>query len=711
MIAKFYGRSFSLQQLRDRCQINRDGVSLLGISEAATQIGFRTVSIKTSLNVLQKERVLPCIAHWQQNHFIVIHKISKKSVWIADPARGKIRYNKTDFINGWAVGEQEQLPVGIILLTEPTFRFFNSEEEEEKSSKLNMRNIGIHFLRYKRLFLQLMLSLLTANLLQLFFPFFAQAVVDIGIGTKDTQLIYLLLIGQLMLYTGSTVVDFIRGWIMLHISSRINISLVSDFLVKLMKLPLSYFDVKIIGDIMQRMGDHSRIESFLTGNAIGMVFSLFNFIVFTLMIILYDAKLFFIFAGGSVAYFGWIYSFLHIRRKLDFRRFDVGAKNQSAIIQLITGMQEIKMNDCEQQKRWEWERIQARLFHLNIRSLSLSQIQQGGAFFINQIKNIFITFFSAKAVIDGHLTLGGMMALQYIIGQLNGPVQQFIQFVQSYQDAHISLERINEIHSTPDEEITEKHTVVQLPADKSIVIKNLSYKYPGYDNNFVLEDINIRIPHGKTTAIVGLSGSGKTTLIKLLLKFYSPSKGEILINQTRFENIGHRFWRSQCGTVLQDGFIFSDSICNNISVKDEFPDISKLEHAINVANLQEFISSLPLGYYTKIGAEGNGISQGQRQRILLARAVYKDPEYIFLDEATNALDAINEKIIIQNLATYFKGKTVLVIAHRLSTVRHADQIIVLEKGKVIESGTHESLINAGGSYYLLVQNQLEIGHS
>ncbi len=711
MIAKFYGRMFSLQQLRDKCQINRDGVSLRGISEAATQIGFRTVSIKTNLDVLQKEQVLPCIVHWQQNHFVVIHKISKGNVWVADPAKGKIKYDRSDFINGWAIEEQEGKPVGIVLLTEPTFRFFNSELNNDKNNKLNIQNIGVHFLRYKRLFIRLLLSLLVANLLQLLFPFFTQAVVDIGIGTKDIQLIYLLLIGQLMLYTGSTVVDFIRGWIMLHISSRINISLVSDFLVKLMKLPLAYFDVKMMGDIMQRMGDHSRIESFLTGNAMGMIFSAFNFIVFAFMIIIYDAKLFFIFAGGSLLYFAWIYSFLNLRRKLDFKRFDVGAKNQSTVIQLIQGMQEIKMNDCEQQKRWEWERIQAKLFRLNMRSLSLGQVQQGGAFFINQVKNIFITFFSAKAVIDGHLTLGGMMAVQYIIGQLNGPVQQFIQFIQSYQDAHISLERINEIHNTPEEEAPDKPLTNQLPIDKSITLRDLSYKYPGHDNNWVLENINIHIPHGKTTAIVGLSGSGKTTLIKLLLKFYDPGKGEILIHHTRFENISHRFWRSRCGTVLQDGFIFSDTIANNITVKDEYPDLRKLEHAIHVANLQEFVDSLPMGYNSKIGAEGNGISQGQRQRILIARAVYKDPEYIFFDEATNALDAINEKLIIQNLDTFFKGKTVVLIAHRLSTVRHADQIIVLEKGRVIESGTHQELISAAGNYFNLVKNQLEISHS
>jgi len=708
MIARYYGKTFSLQILRDKCSINRDGVSLLGISEAATQIGFRTISIKAGLDALSRERALPCIAHWRQNHFIVIYKINAQYVWVADPAKAIIKYRKKDFMAGWGNEVRDGEVRGIILLIEPTARFYSDNEEGDDSRSLSFRHVGSYFIRYRKLFTQLMLGLIVGNLLQLFFPFFTQAIVDVGIATRDVQLIYLLLVGQLMLFIGNTMVDFMRSWIMLHISTRINMSLLSDFLMKLMRLPLSYFDIKMLGDIMQRMGDHGRIESFLTGNAIGTFFSLFNFFVFTFIIISYDFKLFLIFATGSTLYFLWIYGFLKMRRALNFKQFDISAKNQSVTIQLINGMQEIKMNDCEQQKRWEWERIQTKLFKLNVKLLSLGQFQQGGAFFINQTKNILITFFSARAVVNGQLTLGGMMAIQYIIGQLNAPVQQFIQFMQSYQDARISLERINEIHSTADEEPFNVSLLKQLPKNKSIVINNMCYKYPGYENEWVLNNVSMHIPHGKTTAIVGVSGSGKTTLVKMLLRFYNPVKGDIKVDSIPFSNFSHRFWRSRCGTVMQDGFIFSDTIANNITLKDEYPDLRKLNHAIEVANIEDFISTLPMGYNTKIGAEGNGISQGQRQRILIARAVYKDPDYIFFDEATNSLDANNERVIMRNLETFCKGRTVVIVAHRLSTVKHADQIIVLNKGRITECGTHEELIYKQGDYFELVKNQLEI---
>ena len=707
IIAKYYGKNYPLQYLREKCCINREGVSLLGISEASEQIGFRSIAVKISFDQLAAEATLPCIVHWKQNHFIVVYKIQRNKVYVSDPAKGLMQYSMQEFLQGWLGTKRNGEEVGTVLILDTTNRFY--EEQDELQQGVSFKSISGYFLKYRKLFGQLMLGLLAGTILQLILPFLTQAVVDVGIATKDMQFIYLILAGQLMMFIGTTLVGFVRSWILLHISTRINLSLLSDFLIKLMKLPLSYFDTKMIGDIMQRLGDHSRIESFLTGSTINIIFSLFNFIIFTFLMIAYDSKIFLIFLIGSILYFAWVFLFLRARRSLDFKRFEISSRNQSATIQLVQGMQEIKMNNCETLKRWEWERIQAKLFKLSVKSLTINQFQQGGAFFINQSKNILVTFLSAQAVINGELTLGGMLAVQYIIGQLNSPVQQFIQFIQSMQDAKISLERINEIHQMQDEEPLDKPLLTTLPENKSMVIKNLSYKYPGYDNEYVLKDINMYIPEGKTTAIVGMSGSGKTTLLKLLLKFYNPEKGDIKVGDAKLSNISHRHWRKNCGVVMQDGYIFSDTIANNIAVGDEYPDMKRLIRAVKVANIREFVESLPLGYNTKIGAEGNGISQGQRQRILIARAVYKDPGFLFFDEATNALDANNEKTIMENMEEFFKGRTVVVVAHRLSTVKNADQIIVLDKGTITEIGSHEELTSSGGDYYKLVKNQLELG--
>ncbi|MFL9485014.1 peptidase domain-containing ABC transporter [Chitinophagaceae bacterium LWZ2-11] len=707
IIAKYYGKHFPLQILREKCQINRQGVSLLGISHAAEQIGFRTVGVKISLDTLCQEFAYPCIVHWNQKHFVVLYKVSRNKIYVSDPAKGLVTYSKDEFSRYWASINEAGEKVGIALLLEPSQKFYLEEEQKES---ITFSDIKHYFFRHKKLFFQLILGLFAGMLLQLVTPFLAQSMVDVGIATKDISFIYLLLIGQLMLFVGSTVIDFVRSWIMLHISTRIDISLLSNFLIKLMKLPISYFDTKMTGDIMQRMGDHSRIQSFLTGSSISTFFSLTNFIVFSFIIIAYDVKLFLIFLAGSVLYFGWVLAFLKVRRSLDFKRFNIASKNQSITIQLIQGMQEIKLNNCETQKRWDWERIQAKQFKISVKSLTLSQIQGGGASFINQAKNIFVTFYSAKAVIDGNLTLGGMIAIQYIIGQLNAPVQQFIGFVQSMQDAQISMERINEINGLEDEEPVDRTQMRVLPENRTIEISELCFKYPGYDEAWILDHINLLVPGGKTTAIVGASGSGKTTLLKLLLRFYTVEKGGIKIGESKLYNISPGFWRSRCGVVMQDGYIFSDTIANNIAIGEDYPDWDRLVYAAKMANIEGFIESLPLGFNTKIGAEGSGISQGQKQRILIARSVYKDPDYIFFDEATNSLDANNEKTILENLDTFFKGRTVMVVAHRLSTVKNADQIIVLDKGKIVEKGTHEELTALKKEYYRLVKNQLELGN-
>jgi ATP-binding cassette subfamily B protein len=706
MIAKFYGKNFSLQKLRDISGINREGVSMLGISEAAEKVGFRTTGARikeTQLNELE----LPVILHWNQNHFVVLYKIKGDKYYLADPAKGLIEYTKSDFIKSWTSISRDKQKEGIILIISPSPEFY--KHDGDSKSSLDFSYLLKYLYRYKKLVIQLFIGLGLGSLLQLVLPFLTQSVVDIGINTRNISFIYVILIAQTMLFIGRMSVDFIRSWILLHISTRINISILTDFLIKLMKLPMSFFDTKMTGDIMQRMNDQKRIESFLTGPTLSVVFSMVNLFMFSFVLAYYNLSIFIIFLVSSIIYSLWIIFFLKRRRALDFKRFDISSKNQSSIVQLISGMQEIKLNNCEQQKRWEWERIQADLFRFNIKSLALGQYQQAGTFFINEGKNILITFLVAKSVIDGQLTLGAMMAVQYIIGQLNSPIEQLLGFTQQMQDAKISLERLNEIREMDDEEPKDKTYLKELPIDKSIKLTDLSFTYPGAGNEPVLSAVNLLIPEGKTTAIVGMSGSGKTTILKLLLRFYRPQNGEIKIGSGNLDQISFRYWRGLCGVVMQDGYIFSDSIAKNIAVADEFPDQNKLRHAINVANITDFIQSLPLGLNTKIGAEGNGISQGQKQRILIARAVYKDPEYIFFDEATNALDANNEKIIMQNLESFFKGRTVVVVAHRLSTVKNADNIIVIEKGMIIEQGTHIELTKAGGEYYQLVKNQLELG--
>jgi ATP-binding cassette, subfamily B, bacterial len=728
MVAKHYGKTYTLQTLREKSEIGKEGVSLLGIAQAAEQIGFRTLAVKTDIKQFINEAPLPCIVHWQQNHFVVVAPqppmgvlkrlfvppSGVRGLLVADPAKGLIEYSAEDFCKGWLAGKTNNEEEGIALLLEPTPRFY--EEEGEKSKGLAIGMLWQYVFRYKNLLLQLCLGLLVGSILQMVLPFLTQSVVDTGIQTRNIHFIYLVLAAQSMLFLGRMSVDFIRSWILLHISTRINLSILSDFLSKLLRLPISFFDSKMTGDIMQRIGDHHRIESFLTGTSLNVLFSLFNLVVFSVIAAFYNLTIFGIFLISSVLYTLWITVFLRYRRKMDNKRFALASQNQSSLIQLITGVQEIKMNNAEHLKRWEWENLQVKQFKWSIKSLAIGQYQQAGTMFINEGKNILITFLAASAVVNGQMTLGGMMALQYIIGQLNSPIEQLIQFIQHWQDAQISIERLNEIHEMDDESPQPPEgafqSLIYSPSGGlgALVLKDVSFTYVGAGNEPVLKNVSLTIPQGKVTAIVGTSGSGKTTLLKLLLRFYKPNSGEILIGNSSLWGLGAKFWRSKCGTVLQDGFIFSDTIANNIAVSDEVPDIPKLLHAVKVANIQSFIEELPLSYNTKIGAEGNGISQGQKQRLLIARAVYKDPEFMFFDEATNALDANNESIIMQNLDEFFKGRTVVVVAHRLSTVKNADQIVVLEKGEIVEIGTHAELTQRHGKYFELVKNQLELGN-
>ena len=712
MIAKHYGKHYSLETLRQHSFITREGVSMLGISDAAEYIGFRTSGVMISFEQLVEEAPLPCIVHWNQNHFVTVYDVKRNKkgyrIRVADPALGSVTYHEAEFKKCWLSTKQENEDKGAALLLQPGPEFYDREDEKENRNR-SLRYFLRYLTPYKSELVQLILGMVVVSLLQLIFPFLTQSLVDIGIRDGNMSFITLILIAQLIIFIARLSVEFIRSWILLHMNTRINIALISDFLAKLMKLPLRYFDTKMTGDIMQRIGDHGRIESFLTGNSISTLFSFVNFFVFAIVLAYYNLVVLGIFLVGNALYVAWILSFMRYRRELDHRRFAQSAGEQSNIIQLITGMQEIKLNNCEKQKRWQWERIQVKLFKIGVKGLALGQMQQVGSVFFTQTTSIIISFIAAKAVVDGQMTLGMMMSLTYIIGQLSSPVEQFIGFARSFQDAQISLERLNEVHGKEDEEETIENKLTILPDRRDITLENVSFSYDGADRDYVLDDISLHIPQNKVTAIVGASGSGKTTLIKLLLGFYEPNKGSIKIGETPLTVINPHLWRSKSGSVMQDGFIFSDTIAQNIGVGDDYVDIEKLRHAVTVANIRDFIDSLPLGYNTKIGMEGNGISQGQRQRILIARAVYKNPEFIFLDEATNALDANNEKEILKHLHEFYRGKTVVVVAHRLSTVKDADKIVVLDQGKVAEEGTHETLTALKGKYYELVRNQLELG--
>ncbi|WP_231940388.1 peptidase domain-containing ABC transporter [Filimonas lacunae] len=738
MIAAYYGEEYSLDYLRANSYITKNGVSLLGLSEAAEKIGLKTLSAKLTYDQLTGQIPLPCVLHWNQEHYVVLYAVEKKSLLrpverlvIADPGHTLVRVERDVFEKCWISSADKK---GVALLMDPTVDFYRDEDEVKKE------RTGFGFLMgylrpYKRYFIQLVLGMLLGSLISMCFPFLTQSLVDFGVSRKKVSFIYLILLSQLLLFLGGIAVDLIRNWILLHISTRISISIISNFLIKLMKLPISFFESKNVGDITQRINDHKRIEAFLTGSTLNTLFSIINLFVFSFVLSLYNTRLLLVFVIGSALSIGWILIFLEKRKHIDYNRFQRSRENQNSLFEIITGMQEIKLYNSQKARRWEWERIQSKLFKVNIKSLALEQYQGIGASFFTQLKNIIISYLAAKLVIEQQISLGVMLSISYIVGQMNSPLDQIILFIKSIQDAKISLDRLNEIHSKPEEENSEdligynenswprepengsdslylSHELftksIRKNSGEGIVIQNLSFKYGSPKSPLVLKNINMHIPKGKITAIVGASGSGKTTLLKLLLKFYPPVEGQILVDEVNLQNISAQLWRNNVGTVMQDGFVFSDSIARNIAVDGERIREDKLYDAVRIANLHEFISKLPLGFTTRIGNSGSGLSGGQKQRLFIARAVYKDPKYLFFDEATSALDANNEKVIMENLQQFYKGRTVVVIAHRLSTVKNADQIIVMKDGEIVEEGHHETLTKSRGYYFELVKNQLEL---
>ena len=707
MATQWFGREYPRDVLEASCRPTTQGVNLRALAETADGIGLRSRAMRMGVDDLAA-LTTPCILHWDQTHFVLLYGYRRGKFLVADPAKGLVRYTPGELADHWVSTSSNGVDRGIGLVLERT-PSFGQRAVGGRDGKRSLRFLYRYIREYRRYLVQIFLGLLLGSVLQLVMPFLTQWIVDFGINRRDIGFIWLVLLGELMIVAGRTATDFVRRWLLLHISMRVNISLVSDFFIKLLRLPMAFFDTKLLGDLLQRIGDHGRVQSFLTGQVLGIVFSLINFAVFGIVLFIYDGLIFGVFLAGSVVYGAWLGAFLRRRKVLDYDLFEKQAAAQNRTYQFITAMQEIKLQDCRQRRRWEWEDSQADLFGVEMRSLKLQQTQEAGSIFINEVKNILITVLSATAVIDGTMTLGVMLAVQYIIGQLNSPVSQMMGFVYSLQDVKISLERINEIHGGPDEDDVQAAHCRSYAGERGIAIRGLDFRYDPHALAKTLDGVTLDIPAGRVTAIVGASGSGKTTLVKLMLGYYPVEPGAITVGGRSLRDYDLGWWRRQCGVVMQEGVVFSESIARNIAVGDGDIDTGRLERAARIANIHDYVMGLPLKYNTLVGRDGVGLSQGQKQRILIARAVYKDPDFIFLDEATNSLDAENERQIVENLARFSRGRTVVVVAHRLSTVRDADQIIVLDKGTVVETGDHDSLTRRRGVYYNLVRNQLELG--
>lgn len=703
MVAKYFGRYYSLQYLRDKCGITKEGVSLLGISTAAESIGLHTVAIKCTIADLMIKVPFPVIVHWNENHFVVVYHADKKHVWVSNPIKGHVKYTMQEFRASWYLKDQDK---GVLLALEPTsdFKLSKQDKDQVKDSFLSMLR---YFIPYKRQFLLIFFVMMVVTLLQAILPFISKAVIDIGISTSDVTFINMVLVGNITILLCIMVFNVVRDWILMHITARVNIALISDYLVKLMKLPVTFFENKLLGDILQRAQDHERIRAFIMNNSLSLIFSVFTFFIFSIILLIYNEAIFFIFIVGSILYVLWVLLFLKIRKKLDWQYFELISRNQSYWVETVSAIQDIKIYNYERSRRWKWEEIQARLYHVNKRVLTVTNIQNLGAQFIESIKNMAITFFCATAVIKGDITFGVLISTQFILGMLNGPLLQFIGFIVSAQYAKISFLRMNEIRQLEDEdELLSVGTTTILPENKSLILNNVMFQYAQH-LPMVLKNINLIIPENKVTAIVGSSGCGKSTLLKLLVRLYKPSYGTVNMGGMNVTALNLRTWRELCGVVMQDGKIFNDTIKNNIVLDDEHVDEAKLIKCSQTAQIKNEIDQLPKGFDTMIGEQGRGLSGGQRQRLLIARALYRNPRYLFLDEATNSLDTLNEKKIVQALGSAFENRTVIIIAHRLSTIRNAHQIVVMDKGQIVEIGNHKALMEQKGRYYDLVISQNE----
>ncbi len=706
MIAQWYGKRVSLETIRKRAWITREGVSFLGLKSAAGTMGFRAAGVRLPFSRLAAEAPLPCIVHWQQNHFIVVNRISDRKVWVSDPAIGRIRMSRDEFLKGWASGESDGEPTGMAMLMEPGPGF--EELENDPPPKGGFEFLLPYLKPYRKQILMLIAGLIAGSVIQLIFPFLTQAIIDRGIADSDIRFIYLILAGQMALIIGRLAVEFSRGWLLLHLGTKLNIRIVSEFLARLMDLPIAYFDTKLNGDILQRIDDNTRIESYLTSSSLAILFSLFNFVVFGVVLAIYSLPVLLVFIAGTALYILYVTLFMPSRERLDNIRFMQMAEAGNKMINIVNGMQEIKLAGNEAANRRVWETHQKDIYRTRIKGLRILQFQTAGGTLIHESANIIITVISATLVINGSMTLGMMLAVQFITGQLNGPVSQIVNFMRATQDARISLERLAEVHAMESERQQNDPSAV-MPGEVNISVRNLSFRYEGPGSPWVLKDLDLMIPAGKITAIVGESGSGKTTLLKLLMGFYKPSDGIIMINGHKLEEISIDSLRSSTGVVMQEGYIFPDTILGNIAPGTDQPDMERVALAVRVASLGPLTQTLPAGLRTRVGQGGHGLSQGQKQRILIARVVYKQPSLLLLDEATSSLDASNERMIVENLAGFYAGRTVVIVAHRLSTVRHADMIVVLDRGTVSESGTHEELTAKRGIYYKLIRDQLEMG--
>ena len=702
IIAKHFGKFYSLQSLRDKCGITKEGVSLLDLSTGAESIGLRTLAIKCTIDDVVNSVPFPAIIFWKDSHFVVVYYANKKYIWVSDPAKGRIKYTHEEFKKGWY---QKGAMQGVLLAIEPTAEFKDSKAEREQR-KNTFSSILKYFTPYQRNFTLIFVIMLLVTALQGMLPFISKAVIDVGIKTSDVNFINMVLIGNISILLSVMIFNVIRDWILMHITARVNIALISDYLIKLMKLPVTFFENKLLGDILQRAQDHERIRSFIMNNSLSLIFSILTFVVFSIILLIYNAIIFYIFISGSILYAGWVLLFLNIRKKMDWEYFELLSKNQSYWVETVSSIQDIKIYNYEKHRRWKWEEIQARLYHVNKRVLAITNAQNLGAQFIESIKNMGIVFFCATAVIKGEITFGVMISTQFIIGMLNGPLVQFINFIVSAQYAKISFLRINEIKQLEDEEeLLSVGSTTILPENKSLILDNVNFQYTA-NSPLVLHNIYLHIPENKVTAIVGGSGCGKSTLLKLLVRLYKPSYGDIKMDKMNVNAINLRQWRSMCGVVMQDGKIFSDTILNNIVLDDEHIDYEQLRKVCRIAQIEDEINAMPKGFETNIGENGRGLSGGQKQRLLIARALYRNPQYLFLDEATNALDTINEKKIVEALNNAFLQRTVIVVAHRLSTIRNADQIVVLDKGYIVEVGNHDSLMERKGHYFQMIASQM-----